>query len=42
VFFGCVGKDNCSKILQTLVRADGVNVLYQKKASMKQANVRWS
>lgn len=33
VFFGCVGEDNYSKILETRARADGVNVLYQRKAN---------
>lgn len=29
VFFGCVGNDKCSKILEDKARSDGVNVQYQ-------------
>lgn len=31
LFFGCVGDDEYAKILEASVRADGVNVCYQKK-----------
>lgn len=31
VFFGCVGEDEYSKILETRARHDGVNVIYQRK-----------
>jgi adenosine kinase len=31
VFFGCVGDDEYSKILETRARGDGVNTVYQRK-----------
>lgn len=32
VFFGCVGTDECGKILEERARGDGVNVRYQKRS----------
>lgn len=32
VFFGCVGIDECAKILEDRARGDGVNVRYQKRS----------